>query len=111
MRNLIASASMKPTVFVALLFVSNAHAGWADGWRTITNVYPHDGGVTFNIDGPIIVPAAPCGNRFMLTLGAANYSAKVAALLSMHAQGKRIQIWYDAASTACDIPVAAFISE
>jgi len=49
--------------------------------------------------------------RFVLFLGSANYAAKVATLLSMHAQGRRIQIYYDAASTACDRPVAAFLSE
>jgi hypothetical protein len=111
MRKRIVAGLKKSTVLIALLFVSDAYAGWANGWRTITNVYPHDAGVSFNIDGPIIVPAAPCGNRFQLTLGTANYSAKVATLLSLHAQGKRIQIYYDATSTACDIPVSAFISE
>src|SRR6188508_3309376 len=83
MRNLIA-ASTKWAVLVALLFASNAYAGWANGWRTITNIYPHDGGVTFNTDGSIVVPAAPCGNRFILALGTANYSAKMASLLSLH---------------------------
>ena len=111
MGNLIAAAATKLAMLVALLFVSNAYAGWANGWRTITAIYPHDGGVTFNPGGPIVVPAAPCGNRFMLAVGTANYGAKVAALLSLHPQGKRIQIHYDAASTACDISVSAFTSE
>jgi hypothetical protein len=102
----------KAAALLGLFFVSNAYAVWDNSYRTITNIYPHDGGVTFNVDGAIIMPSAPCGNRFVLLLGSANYSAKAAALLSMHAQGRRVQIYYDAAaSSSCDIPVAAFISE
>ncbi len=102
----------KAVALLGLIFVSNAYAGWDSSYRTITNIYPYDGGTIFNVDGAIIMPSAPCGNRFVLLLGSANYSAKVAALLSMHAQGRRIQIYYDAAaSSSCDIPVAAFISE
>jgi hypothetical protein len=106
------AATCKAAALVALLFVSNAHAVWDNSFRTITHVYPHDGGVTFNVDGPTIIPGAPCGNRFALLLGTPNYNAKVATLLSLHAQGRRVQIHYDAAaSSSCDIPVSALISE
>jgi hypothetical protein len=97
---------------LALLAAGNAYAVWDTTYRTITHIYPHDGGVTFNVDGAVIMPSAPCGNRFVLLLGSPNYNAKVAALLSMHAQGRRVQIYYDAgASSSCDIPVGALISE
>lgn len=59
-----------------LCFVSNAYAVGDNSYRTITNIYPHDGGITFNVDDAIITPSAPCGNRFALLLGSANYSAK-----------------------------------
>lgn len=95
----------------ALLLTGTAYASWDTTYRTIVHIYPHDGGVTFNLDGNVIVAAAPCGNRFILNASSPNYAAKVAALLSLHAQGRRIQIYYDSASTACDIPVSAFMSE
>jgi hypothetical protein len=47
----------------------------------------------------------------MLTLGMPNYTAIVAALYSMHAQGKRIQINYDETNSSCDIPINRFQSE
>lgn len=95
----------------ALFLTGNVYAGWDTAYRTIVHIHPHDGGVTFHLDGDVIVAAAPCGNRFIVGASSPNYAAKIAALLSMHAQGRRIQIYYDSASTACDIPVSAFISE
>ena len=95
----------------ATLLAGNVHAGWDTTYRTITHIYSHNDGVTFNVGGSVIVPTSPCGNRFILSTSSPNYAAKVGALLSLHAQGRRVQIYYDSASTACDIPVSAFISE
>lgn len=85
---------------------------WSPDYRTIAHLYPHATGVSFILDGPVISTTSPCPNRFMLTLGMPNYSVIVAALLSAHAQGKRIQINYDEGSaSSCDIPVNRFQTE
>jgi hypothetical protein len=84
---------------------------WSPDYRTIAHIYPHNGGVSFILDGPVIVPNSPCPNRFMLTLGMSNYAAIVAGLYSMHAQGKRIQINYDETNFSCDVPANRFQTE
>lgn len=84
---------------------------WTGDYRTIISVYPHSGGLTFNLSGPTVVQASPCPNRFVLTLGMTNYSVIVATLLSAHAQGKRVMINYEETSVSCDVPVNRFITE
>jgi hypothetical protein len=104
--------SMKGAVAIGLLASLSASAEtWSPDYRAIAHVYPHGTGVTFILDGPVIVPASPCPNRFMLTLGMPNYNAIVAALYSAHALGKRIQINYDETNVSCDIPVNRFQTE
>jgi hypothetical protein len=99
-------------VLIALLASLSASAEtWSPNWRTIAQIYPHTGGVSFILDGPVIVSASPCPNRFIFTLGMSNYSAIVAGLYSAHAQGKRIQINYDETNFSCDIPANRFTTE
>ena len=99
-------------VVVALLASLSASAEtWSPDYRTIAHVYPHATGVSFILDGPVIVPASPCPNRFVLTLGMPNYAVIVAGLYSAHAQGKRIQINYDETNFSCDVPVNRFQTE
>jgi hypothetical protein len=103
---------MTGTFAVALLASATASAEtWASSYRTITHVYPHRDGVSFMLDGPAFVPASPCPNRFMLTLGMPNYAAIVGGLYSAHAQGKRILINYDETNSSCDVPVNRFQTE
>ena len=98
--------------FVVGIFTSLSASAetWSSDYRLITHIYPHSTGVSFILGGPSIDPASPCPNRFVLTLGMPNYSAIVAGLYSMHAQGKRIQINYDETNHSCDIPVNRFQS-
>ena len=84
---------------------------WTGDYRTIVSIYPHSGGLTFNLSGPTVVAASPCPNRFLLELGMPNYTVIVAGLLSAHAQGKRIMINYAETSVSCDVPVNRFITE
>lgn len=103
-----------PSAAVALGLLASAPTyaeTWTGDYRTITSIYPHSGGLTFNLSGPTVVPASPCPNRFYLELGMPNYTVIVAALLSAHAQGKRIMINYTETSVACDVPVNRFITE
>jgi hypothetical protein len=96
---------------IALASLSASAETWSPDYRTIAHVYPHGGGVSFILDGPVIVPTSPCPNRFMLTLGMPNYAVIVAGLYSAHAQGKRIQINYDETNFSCDVPVNRFQTE
>jgi hypothetical protein len=84
---------------------------WTGDYRTITSIYPHSGGLTFNLSGSTVVAASPCPNRFLLTIGMPNYTVVVAAMLSAHAQGKRVMINYEETSVSCDVPVNRFITE
>ena len=94
-----------------LASVSASAETWSPDYRAIVRIYPHAGGVSFVLDGPVIVSASPCANRFQLVLGMPNYSAIVAGLYSAHAQGKRILINYDETNSSCDIPVNRFMTE
>ena len=105
------TASLSAFAIGLLASVSASAETWSPDWRMIAHVYPHAGGVSFILDGPVIDPASPCPNRFLLELGMPNYAVIVAGLYSMHAQGKRIQINYNELNHSCDIPVNRFQSE
>ena len=99
-------------IAVSLLASLPASAeAWSGDYRTIASIYPHSAGLTFNLSGSTIVAASPCPNRFILSVGMPNYNVIAAALLSAHAQGKRIQINFEETSVACDVPVNRFITE
>ena len=105
--------SQRVAVTIAFSFVTGMALAdtWSDSYRTITHIYPHDSGLTFNLDGAVIVPASPCENRFLIATSSPNYAVKVAALLAAHAQGKRIQINYIGTDNGCDVAVNRFITE
>jgi hypothetical protein len=98
-------------LMIGCLLTLAAHAEvWSSGFRTITRIYPHDGGVTFFLDGDAIVGPS-CPNRFYLPLTGANYNSKVAGLYTAYAQGKRIQANFSETDTGCEIAVNRFVTE
>jgi hypothetical protein len=86
---------------------------WTSAPRTILKIYPHDSGFVISVDGPSLAPNSACAsaNGLFIPLGSANYSAKIAALLTAYAQQKRINIDYDADSASCDVPINRFETE
>jgi hypothetical protein len=106
---------MRDRVFIViatLLFCGSAHAAnWQfdSTFRTITQLYPNDGGLNVIVDGSQINPGSPCPNRLLISTADLNYSTKVAALLSAFALGKKVQFNIDQGNVGCDMPVNRFV--
>ncbi len=92
------------------LFSAKAQAEnmiWADGYRTITNVYP-DSDFQFYLGGDTIDNSSSCPNRFVIRHNDPNYEVKVATILTAWANNKRIKVKYDDDHTGCGTPVSMF---
>ncbi len=96
--NPISRASLLP----GLAFANVGHAAefWSDTTR-ITSIYPHAGGMTFNVQ--YSNPLSTCGGtRWVVPIGSPNYAAIVASLMLAHGSDKPIQIHVEDQPAPCE---------
>lgn len=98
------------TIGTLCLFFANAQAEnmiWADGYRTITSVYP-DSDFQFYLNGDTIDNFSSCVNRFVIRHDDPNYKVKVATILTALSNGKKVKVKFDEDYTGCATPVSMF---